>query len=199
MDPEESYRILRNLSSPLVAVTVRRGAERNGMVANSAIRASLVPGRQRVAHYVFKEHLTHEFLVETGRYVLHLLSREQWEEIHALGFASGREVDDKFKGLEVREIEGGLPVLPRSVAWMACRVVNVMDAGASTFFMGEIERMERGEGERIMDADHFRSNMPEAWRGPYRENLRHVQEWAAEHAPEVDDRPWHRLRGESGG
>lgn len=197
VEPDESYRILRNLSSPLVAVTTRRGDERNGMIANSAVRASLVPGRQRVAHYVFKRHLTHEHLVETGRYVLHLLARDQWEEIRALGFRSGREEDDKLAALPVSETRDGLPVLPRSVAWMECRVVNVMDAGASTFFMGEIDRMERGSGDEIMDGDFFRENMPDAWREAYRENLRAVQEWAAEHEPEVDDGPWRRLQGES--
>lgn len=198
MEPEETYQILRNLSSPLVAVTTRRGQKRNGMIANSAIRASLVPGRQRVAHYVFKRHLTHELLVETGRYVLHLLARDQWDEIRALGFRSGRD-EEKLRGLEVRETEDGLPVLTRSVAWMECRVVNVMDAGASTFFMGHVEHVARGTGREIMDGDYFRSNMPEEWREDYRENLRQVQEWAARHEPELDDRAWHRLRaGESG-
>lgn len=194
MDPDESYQIMRNLTSPLVALTTRRGDKRNGMISNSAVRASLVPGRPRVANYVFKRHLTHDLLVETGRYVLHLLARDQWEEIGALGFRSGREETDKLDGLPVDETEDGLPVLVRSVAWMECRVVNVMDAGASTFFMGEVQRVVRGEGEQLMDADYFRANLPEEWREPYRRNLRDAQAWAAEHEPELDDSPWQRLR-----
>ena len=201
MEPEESYEILRTLTSPLVALTTRRGETRNGMVSNSAIRASLVPGRQRVASYVFKRHLTHEILVETGRYVLHLLSREQWEEIGALGFRSGRDEADKLAGLPVDavdETEDGLPVLVRSVAWMECRVANVMDAGASTFFMGDVRRVVRGEGGDVMDADYFRQHMPEEWEEPYRQNLREAQAWAAEHEPELDDAPWRRLRSSGG-
>lgn len=192
-DPDEGYELLRALSSPLVALTVRRGDRCNGMIANSAIRASLVPGRQHVANYVFKRHLTHEILSETGRYVLHLLARTQWEEVRALGFESGREVEDKLARLEqVPSERTGIPILTRSCAWMECRVVNVMDAGPSTFFMGRIERLGRGSGDRIMDSDYFRANLPDDWRRLYEEKLIEAQERAAGMA-ELDDRPWREL------
>jgi flavin reductase (DIM6/NTAB) family NADH-FMN oxidoreductase RutF len=194
VDDASAYDILRNLSSPIVALTCRRGDRLNGMVANSAIRASIVPGSQRVANYVFKRHLTHAMLAATGRYVLHILSREQWDEIWALGFQSGHDVD-KFASLE-HELTGktGLPVLPRAYAWMECEVVNTMDAGASTFFMGEVLHLERGAGREVMDSDHFRRHMPAEWREPYERNLEKVQAWARAHAPPVDDRPWRELR-----
>jgi len=194
VDDRQAYEILRNLSSPIVALTCRRGEKLNGMNANSAIRASIVPGGQRVASYVFKRHLTHEILAETGRYVLHLLSRDQWDEIWALGFQSGRDAD-KLEGLEHRlSEETRLPILTRCCAWMECEVANIMDAGASTFFMGDIVGMGRGSGKRVMDSDHFRSHMPDEWREPYRENLEAVQAWAADHQPAVEDRPWRDLR-----
>lgn len=194
MDDSQAYEILRKLSSPIVALTCRKGAKMNGMIANSAVRASIVPGDQRVALYVFKRHLTHRILAETGRFVLHLLSREQWDEIWALGFQSGRDAE-KLEGLVHRESEEtGLPILTRSYAWMECRVANVMDAGASTFFMGDVVRVDRGTGREVMDSEFFRENMPEAWRGPYRENLEAVQAWAAANEPALDDRPWRVLR-----
>lgn len=193
MDDTQAYEILRNLSSPIIAVTCRRGEKLSGMIANSAIRASIVPGSQRVAFYVFKRHLTHEILAETGRFVLHLLSREQWDEIWSLGFQSGRDAD-KLEGLDFELTdESDLPVLTGAYAWMDCEVVNVMDAGASTFFMGEIRRIERGTGESVMDSDYFRSHMPAAWREPYRKNLEAVQEWAGSHGPAIDDGPWRGL------
>lgn len=194
MDDSQAYEILRNLSSPIVALTCRKGAKTNGMIANSAVRASIVPGGQRVALYVFKRHLTHGILAETGRFVLHLLSREQWDEVWALGFQSGRDAE-KLEGLVHRESEEtGLPILTRSYAWMECRVANVMDAGASTFFMGDVVRIDRGTGREIMDSEFFRENMPEDWREAYRENLEAVQEWAAANEPALDDRPWRGLQ-----
>jgi len=194
VDDSQAYEILRNLSSPIVALTCRKGATTNGMIANSAVRASIVPGGQRVALYVFKRHLTHRILAETGRFVLHLLSREQWDEVRALGFQSGRDAE-KLEGLVHRESEEtGLPILTRSYAWMECRVANVMDAGASTFFMGDVARIDRGTGREVMDSEFFRENMPEDWREPYRKNLEAVQEWAAANEPALDDRPWRELQ-----
>lgn len=193
VDEQQAYEILRNLSSPMVAITCRRDEKLNGLIVNSVIRASLVPGRQRVANYVFKRHLSHGIIAATGRYALHLLSREQWDEIWALGFQSGRDTDKLAQVPHRLSQETGLPLLLRSYAWMECEVVNVMDAGSSTFFMGEIQRIGRGRGDELMDSDHFRANMPEEWREHYLENLREVQRWADEHETEMDDRIWREL------
>lgn len=198
MDEQETYELLRELTSPIVAVTTRRGPKLNGLIVNSAIRASLVPGRQRVAFYVFKRHLTHELLAASGRFALHILSRTQWEDVRELGFYSGRERDPFEKVPHRLSDETGLPILRRSYAWMECRVVNAMDAGSSTFFMGEIEGIFRGEGEAVMDSDFFRANMPEEWRDDYVENLREVQRWAADlEAEGMDTRHWEELQREA--
>lgn len=194
LGPDEAYEILRALSSPVVAITTRRADEVNGMISNSALRASLVPGHQRVANYVFKKRLTHEILVETGRYVMHLLDREQWGVIRNLGFESGRE-RDKLQDVEHRLTDTWqLPVIEGCVAWMRCEVANVMDTGASTFFMGDILEMHRGSGDEVMDSEYFRENVPDAWEEPYRRNLRQTQEEARRMEGEMDDRPWRRLR-----
>lgn len=192
--PDEAYELLRALTSPLVAITVRRGDRLNGMVANSAIRASLVPGRLGVAFYVFKRHLTHRILADTGRFVLHILSREQWDEIWALGFRSGWEAR-KMEGLvhEPTE-ETGLPVLTRCHTWLECRVANVMDAGPSTFFMGLVARIGRGTGEEVMDSAWFRANMPDEWRPVYEDKLGEAQLAAEAGLEEIDDRPWRELQ-----
>lgn len=192
LDPAAAYEVLRELASPLVAITVRRRDRLNGMVANSAIRASLVPDRLGVAFYVFKRHFTHQLLAETGRFALHLLSREQWDEIWALGFHSGWE-EEKLDGLSYRLSERtGLPILTRCYAWLECRVVNVMDAGPSTFFMGVVERLKRGSGAEVMDSPWFRANMPAPWREVYEHKLGEAQLVAAR-ASEIDDSPWREL------
>lgn len=195
MDDRDVYEILRELTSPVVAVTCRRGDRLNGLIVNSVIRASLVPGRQRLALYIFKRHESHDMIAASGRYCLHLLAREQWDAIWELGFFSGRERDKLEKVPHRLSEETGLPVLRRSYAWMECEVVNAMDAGSSTFFMGEIRRIFRGEGDQVMDSDWFRANMPEDWREQYRENLEAVQAWAGElEAEGMDTTYWDALR-----
>lgn len=199
MESDEAYEVLRKLTSPIVALTCRRGEKLNGMIANSAVRASVVPDRQRVAIYIFKRHLSHDIVAATGRFAMHLLARDQWEEAWSLGFRSGRDAE-KLEGLPHRiSGETGLPILTRSYAWMECDVVNAMDGGASTFFMGQIARMGRGSGADVMTSAYFRAEMPPDWRDPYRVNLGAVQDWAAERQEELDDEAWRRLRARHGG
>src|SRR6266566_2267512 len=45
MRPDETYQLLRSLTSPVVAITSERAGKRNGMISDSAVRASLVPER----------------------------------------------------------------------------------------------------------------------------------------------------------
>lgn len=181
-DDEESYAILRNFTSPLVAITSRHGETTNGMIANSAIRASLVPEMPRVAFYCFKNHFSHELIRKSGRFVLHLLHRGQFEAVHALGFRSGRD-RDKFSELPVEFTEGGLPVLVESPVYLVCRVVNAMDAGPSTFYLGDVVdsgvHPDREEQVPLTGA-YFREQIPGEWEEQYRENKRRAQAWAAE-------------------
>src|SRR3989454_3878643 len=90
MRPDQVYQLLRSLTSPVVAITSERGGKRNGMISDSAVRASIVPAIPRLSVYVHKFNLSHDLIFETGRFVLHLLRTDQFELIHALGFVSGR-------------------------------------------------------------------------------------------------------------
>lgn len=82
----------------MVAVTTARAGKVNGMILDSAIRASISPVFPRLSVYIHKWHLTHEYLWETGVFTAHLLHRGQLELVHRLGFASGRD-RDKLGGL----------------------------------------------------------------------------------------------------
>ncbi|MGH7657094.1 MAG: flavin reductase, partial [Gemmatimonadales bacterium] len=75
---DSAYELLRTLASPVVAVTSANGRCRNGMILDSAIRASISPVVPRLAVYIHKWHLTHELVASTCRFVLHLLHRDQF-------------------------------------------------------------------------------------------------------------------------
>src|SRR6266581_4134228 len=93
MGPDAMYQLLRHLTSPIVAVTSERAGKRNGMILDSAVRASIVPTIPRLSAYVHKFNLSHDLIFETGRFVLHLLREDQLELVHLLGFVSGRTRD----------------------------------------------------------------------------------------------------------
>ncbi len=185
---DSAYELLRQLASPVVAVTSSLQGRPNGMILDSAVRASISPRVPRLAAYIHKWHLTHEIVWKTGRYGLHLLHRGQFDLIYRLGFSSGRD-RDKLADVPHRYGAAQVPVLLDCYAAFECRVVNTMDAGASTFFLADVVATHPGPGTDIMTAEYFRANLPEQWRADFEKNYRAAQERIAANAAIVPN-PW---------
>ena len=195
MNPTETYELLRNLTSPVVAITSRRGAKTNGLISDGAVRASIVPDIPRLAVFIHKFNYSHDLIFETGAFVLHLLHSGQLEVVHQLGFVSGRDTD-KLAGIPHREgAATGCPILEDCFAWFECRVINVMDTGSSTCFLGEAEAVGRGPGRELMTPAHLRSSIPEAWRQRYLDNLAAAQDRARAVSADIRAVAWRGLKG----
>ncbi|HSJ13876.1 MAG TPA: flavin reductase family protein [Longimicrobiales bacterium] len=187
---DTSYPVLRHLTLPVVAVTSSAGGRTNGMIANSAQRASLVPSLPRVSLYVSKPNYSHDLIVASGVFGLHLLRRDQWELIWHLGLQSGRELD-KLATLETRSGLSGVPMLVDAAAAFECRVINAMDAGAATFFLGEIADVREQAADEVMTSEYFRAHMPAAKRRLYEARLAHAMEYLEPLARHVETaRTW---------
>jgi flavin reductase (DIM6/NTAB) family NADH-FMN oxidoreductase RutF len=196
MRPDETYQLLRNLTSPVVAITSERDGKRNGMISDSAVRASIVPTIPRVSVYIHKFNFSHDLVFDTGRFVMHLLRADQFELIHRLGFASGRD-RDKLADIPHHRGHLGVPVLDECYAHLECRVVNVMDTGSSTCFLGDVVEVGFGRGDRpagdVMTAAHFRANMPPAWRAEYEALLTAAQRFAEQRSRGIKAVIWRAL------
>jgi hypothetical protein len=76
-------------------------------------------------------------------------------------------------------------------------VVNVMDTGSSTCFLGDVVAVGHGAAERpkgeVMTAAHFRANMPAEWRSEYEALLRAAQTYAAERSRDIRPITWTSL------
>src|SRR5256884_1490698 len=166
LEPEQVYQLLRHLTSPVVAITCQRDGKRNGMISDSAVRASIAPTVPRLSVYIHKFNFSHDLVFETGRFVLHLLRDDQFELIHRLGFVSGR-ARDKLAGIAHRPGTLGVPVLDDCYAHFECSVVNVMDTGSSTCFLGDVVAGGHGPAERPpgkgMRAPLFWRQHPATW------------------------------------
>jgi len=186
----DSYELLRRLASPLVAVTSAHEGRTNGMILDSAIRASISPEHPRLSVYIHKWHLTHDLVWASGRFGAHLLTVDQFELVHQLGFRSGRKVRDKLAGLPHRIGGSGVPLLESCHAAFECRVVNTMDAGPSTLFLAEVEATHAGTTGTLLTADYFRAHLPEAWQEEFLKNYREAQERIRDLAAVRDVRRW---------
>ena len=178
MTPAETYELLRTITSPVVAVTSRRGDKLNGMISDGAIRASIVPDIPRLGVFIHKFNFSHDLIYETGRFALHVLHTGQVDLVHQLGFFSGRD-RDKLATIASRPgLKTGVPILEDCYGWFECEVGNVMDTGSSTFFMGEVVDSGRGAGGEVMEPAYLRSKLPKDLVADYASHLSKAQDAA---------------------
>ena len=194
-EPDLTYQLLRNLTSPVVAITAERNGKENGMISDAAVRASIVPTVPRVSVYIHKFNYSHDMIFETGRFAMHLLHTKQLDVVRRLGFVSGRD-RDKLTGLPHHRGVLGVPVLDECFAHFECSVANVMDTGSSTLFLGDVVAVGCGaaaglepRGE-LLTATYFRANMPAEWRTEYEAKLKDAQQVAAEMSRNIKPVVW---------
>ncbi|PYP19756.1 MAG: hypothetical protein DMD54_01985 [Gemmatimonadetes bacterium] len=197
LQPDLTYQLLRNLTSPVVAVTAERRGKENGMISDAAVRASIVPSVPRLSVYIHKFNYSHDMIFETGRFGLHLLHTMQFDIVRRLGFFSGRD-QDKLAGIPHHRGKLGVPVLDDCFAHFECNVANVMDTGSSTLFLGDVVAVGRGaaaelepKGE-LLTASYFRNTMPAEWRLEYEAKLGDAQQIAAEMSRTIKPVVWKR-------
>lgn len=193
--PHQVYQLLRNLTSPVVAITSAHRLEKNGMIIDSAIRASIVPTIPRIAIFIHKFNYSHDLIYQSGVFGLHLLRTDQYDLIHHLGFQSRRAVD-KLAMVPHRTGRLGVPVLDECYAHFECRVLNAMDTGSSTCFLGDVQAtghggtsMPRGD---VMTAAYFRANLPKEWKADYERLLQDAQARAEAASRHITYEPWNR-------
>jgi flavin reductase (DIM6/NTAB) family NADH-FMN oxidoreductase RutF len=199
LTPDQTYQLLRSLTSPVVAITSERDGKENGMISDAAIRASIVPTAPRLSVYVHKFNFSHDLIFDSGRFVLHLLHTEQFDLIHQLGFVSGRD-RDKLADVPHRRGVLGAPVLDDCYAHFECRVANVMDTGSSTLFLGDVVEVGFGRGAAasgprgdLMTAAYFRAHMPDEWQEEYEAGLKAAQRFAEERSRTIRAVVWRGL------
>ncbi|MEP6572246.1 MAG: flavin reductase family protein [Gemmatimonadota bacterium] len=188
METDQTYELIRQFASPVVAITSESDGRTNGMISDSAVRASISPKVPRLSVYIHKWHFSHDLIWRSGRFVMHLLHRAQFDLIFQLGFVSGRD-SDKLRDIPHRTGVLGAPVLDDCYASFECRVINTMDVGYATHFLGDVVASRRGMGEEIMTPEFLRANMPEAWREAFARNYRVAQEIIEKNAA-VQDIHW---------
>lgn len=90
-----------------------------------------------LAAAVGRSHHTHGAVVDGGAFALNLLRPEQLELAQRFGTRSGRDTD-KFDQVDWRSGVTGSPVLLECAGYLECRVVNQVESGDHTLFLGDI-------------------------------------------------------------
>jgi flavin reductase (DIM6/NTAB) family NADH-FMN oxidoreductase RutF len=168
--------LLEQLWSPVVAVTAAHDGRSNGSIASTALRASLVPDAARVSVHLGKHSLTHDLVLGSGAFALHLLPRDGsgLALFCTLGMTSGharRKLDD----VRTRDGRTGSPVLVDAVAYLEARVVSTLDAQELTIVLGDVVTAGGAAGAEYLTIEDARERLP----------VEAMDEWARRFEAEV--------------
>ena len=132
-----NLKALHNLSYGLYVVASEKQGKLNAQIANTVVQVTSEPPTISVC--INKQNLTHEFITESKVFVASVLSQDTpLSFIGHFGFKSGKEVD-KLKDVNYKLGEAKAPiVLDHSLAYLEARVINQLDVGTHTIFIGEL-------------------------------------------------------------
>jgi len=138
---------LHQISYGMYIIGSRKGDSINGQTCNTVIQVSSEP--PIISACINKGNLTHDFIDNSGVFAVSILSQDTpLSLIGRFGFKSGREVD-KFEGIDYKLGETKAPiVLDNTLAYLEAKVINSVDVGTHTIFIGELvgaEAIQEGE------------------------------------------------------
>ena len=132
--------------SGVTIITSRAGEEIHGMTVSDFSGVSLDPPLALVC--ASKTSNTTAMIQEGRCFGVNVLRSDQ----SALSnkFASKKDEEKRFEGVETFEDETGAPLLSGALVNLDCRVVAIHDAGDHLLCVGEIESSKVNEGEPLL-------------------------------------------------
>lgn len=120
----------------------------NGCIVNTVFQ--LTPEPPMVAFSLNKASLTHEFIQASGRFAVSVLAEGvPLSLIKRFGFRSGRQ-GSKLEHVNYRLGENGSPIiLENTASYIVAEVVNSVDVGTHTLFIGRITACEIIDEDKI--------------------------------------------------
>lgn len=127
----------RKISYGLYLVSSVKDGKFNGQIANSMFQVTSKPST--IAVSINKENLTHSYIQASRVFSVSILSEETpMTFIGLFGFKSGRDID-KFKNIKYRIGKTGSPiVLDNAVAYLEVKLIQELECGSHTIFVGEV-------------------------------------------------------------
>jgi flavin reductase (DIM6/NTAB) family NADH-FMN oxidoreductase RutF len=153
VDVVELKQVLAQRASGVAIVTARAGDQIHGMTVSAFAEVSLAPPlvlvcADKISH-------THSLIARGGVFALNVLAADQ----RALSdlFASKRDEERRFVGLDYDTGVTGAPLLRDTLATLACRVRAAHEAGDHVIYVGEVLDCRRAQRDPLV-----------YWRGAYR-------------------------------
>jgi flavin reductase (DIM6/NTAB) family NADH-FMN oxidoreductase RutF len=163
-----------------VAVTTLCNGKPNGLMSLSAGAMSIIPEAPRVTISLTKYNLSHDMVLESGVFAMHLLGNapdlmeQSLNILMTLGGSSGRD-GDKVSGLRTKEGALGCPILLDALSYVEGRVVHYLDTEESSIFVADVVAAERlNDGGRLNVGEAW-GKLPPEW----------IEQYDANHVPQL--------------
>jgi flavin reductase (DIM6/NTAB) family NADH-FMN oxidoreductase RutF len=181
--------MMGRLWSPIAAVTTLWQGVANAQIAVAIGASSIVPDQPRVAVQIYKRNYTHDLIRQSKVFALNFLRPDQLRYVKEFGLVSGREVD-KLREVSYATGASGSPILQDCWGYLDCRVVNAMDGGDMTCFLGEVL-----DGATISESEPMwwpeaRAAMPPQWRDEWDRKIQVEIDHSRERMKHIDYTPW---------
>ena len=137
MNPEALHKI----SYGLYIVCSKNNDKINGQIVNTLFQVTANP--PKIAVSINKKNLTHEYIENSKYFTASILSEETpLKFIGRFGFKSGRDID-KFEDIKYHLNKQGIPIIiDYTLAYIEVKVLDSIDAGTHTIFIGKVEDAE---------------------------------------------------------
>jgi len=148
-------RTLHKISYGLYIVTSKKEDKSNGQIANTVFQVTSEP--PSIAVSISKENLTHQYIQDSRIFTVSILSKETpLKFIDHFGFKSGKSLE-KCTDLSYKiGITGAQIILENSIGYLEAKLINQVDVGTHTIFIGEIVDAKLIEDEEPMTYTYYR-------------------------------------------
>ena len=147
VEPESFRRALRRFATGVTVVTVDHDGELHGMTASSFASVSLDPPLVLVC--LDKASRTRALILEKGTFAINVLADDQEEVSRSFS----RRGTKPFDELAHRSGRSGDPLLDGAIAWLECRLDQMVEAGDHDIFVGEVLASDDNEGAPLLYYD----------------------------------------------
>ena len=143
-DQMEQRRIMGHFATGVTVVTTWYGNNPQGMTANAVASLSLDPPLVLVSVDVKAQ--MNACLKASGCFAVNILTEAQ----EALSVRFARHGPKDFSGIEYRTEATGSPVLEQALAFVDCRVTDIVPGGDHEIFIGKIVAGGSGRGRPLI-------------------------------------------------
>jgi flavin reductase (DIM6/NTAB) family NADH-FMN oxidoreductase RutF len=153
---EITRQAMRKWTTGITIVSARFEGAMHGMTVNSFTSLSLSPPLILVS--IQQRSRTHDLILHSGFFGVSILDQNQREVSERF---AGRLPDDvdRFAGLQTFTLSSGSPFITGGLSYLDCHVVQTLETGGNTLFIGEIKAVrisENGSPLIYHDQDYWK-------------------------------------------